>query len=118
MAAPKPEIAPQGKPQRLCVECGSTFTPNRPQQNACTRAHNIAFRNRLAARGQVILPYALAVNMTRHAAASELRKFARRELTAILSDFAAEDKTANRPPITDYVAAIMASGYRYMDRKR
>lgn len=105
-------------PSRSCVECGASFIPNRPQQTACTRAHNIAFRNRLAARGQVILPYALAVNMTRHAAASDLRKFARRELTAILSGFAAEDKAAGRAPITDYVAAMMASGYRYMDRKR
>ena len=40
------------------------------------------------------------------------------ELIAVLDSFAAEDRKAGRPKMDDYVATILNSGFRYVDRKR
>jgi len=43
---------------------------------------------------------------------------AMRELTQIVRDFIDEDRAAGRPPATDYMESLFATGFLYVDRKR
>ena len=81
-----------------------------------------AFHQRNQKRGQVLAPLIVAQTLTRHAkegsAEAAVCTFARREITAIAADFAAEDREAGRPPASAYIDAIRRTGTLYADRKR
>ena len=96
------------------------FTPLRDQMHFCTPGHQTTFNNRMAARGKVIAPLALAWAEGKgggHRKADPRAMAAMRELTQICREFNDEDKRANRPPAMNYATTLMERGLP-VDRRK
>lgn len=109
--------------ERACPNCGKTFHvlqgPGQ-HQRFCKGGPvdcGSRFRGRCAARGKILVPLALAWRGGRGKRGT-VSADAHAELVAVLDAFAAEDRAAGRPKMDDYVGSILASGFRYIDRKR
>ena len=105
----------------VCEDCGQSFNTTRTDARFCSAAHQRRYRNRMAARGAVLAPYVMAWIAGRgggHAGTHPVAGPAMREITSIARGFIDEDVEAGRPPVRDYVAAMLANGDRYIDRKR
>jgi hypothetical protein len=106
--------------RRGCQECGAEFIigPGPGKHKVfCSPLCRGHFNSRCAARGKVLVPYALAWRIGRNSKKiKDNEAFA--EMIAILDSFAAEDRKAGRPNIGPYVERQMATGYLYRDRKK
>lgn len=86
----------------------------------CCRDHQRVFNNRLAVRGKVLAPLALAWAEGKgggHRKADKTAMAAFREMTQICRRFNAEDKAAGRPPAVNYAAMLMERGL-FVDRRK
>lgn len=104
----------------LCHECGATFQTTRGARFCCP-VHQVAFGNRMAARGKVFAPYVMAWISGKgggHRGSHPVVGKCLSEITAIVREFIDEDKAAGRPPSTAYAEALFAEGFLYCDRKR
>lgn len=92
---------------RCCSECGGEFIAAAYNQMFCTRDHKRAFHKRQEARGAVLTPLAMAARITRDGTAGDKAtgKKARSDSRALIAMWAAEDRTAGRMSMVDYVAA-------------
>lgn len=105
---------------RACLECAKEFAigpgPGR-HKTFCSSLCNGRYNSRCAARGKVLVPYAIAWRIGRNSKKIKDNEiFA--EVIAILDSFAADDRAAGRPYPADYVERQLASGFHYKDRKR
>lgn len=111
-----------GPKLRVCPECGVKFPVpiGRGSHKAfCSPAHKVAFANRCAARGKVLVPYAMAWRTGRPGGgqkSSPIVKDAFAEMNRTIDRWAEEDRKAGRPKLVDYVGGIMATGFTSADR--
>lgn len=95
---------------RVCPECNETFeTPSR-KKTFCCDAHKLAFHNRNAARGKVLIPLAMAWRAGRGSGDTAKKAFA--QLTSTLDRFVREDREAGRLPMAQYLQCSFARGHR------
>lgn len=87
--------------QRTCPECGQSFETKSRTKLFCSSAHKLAFHNRCAARGKVIIPLAMAWRGGRGAGDTAKRAFMR--MSTLLDGWNAEDRAAGRAPMLDFV---------------
>ncbi len=95
---------------RTCPECSAPFDAMHRKRTFCCPAHKLAFHNRCAARGKVLIPLAMAWCTKRGSGDTAKRAF--RELCRALDAFAAEDRKAGRAPMSDYVELGYRLGHR------
>ena len=109
---------------KTCPECGNALPPRTPGKRGaastfCCNEHKTVFQNRQAVQGRTIIAMAKAWRVSRNRKEdAKIGREALTEMCAILDSFIAEDRTAGRPRPTEYAAAQLASGYRFIDRKR
>lgn len=117
--------APQDKPTepiarftRKCPECGDTFKTSHRGKEFCIEAHRVAFANRCAARGKVLIPLAMGWRNAR--GRKGIGAQAMSEMVQLLDQFAAEDAKANRPNVTHYTDRLLNHGtnMRWKDGRR
>lgn len=107
---------------RQCANCNKTFTPAREWASFCSAPCRTGFANRMKSEGGPLAPLVKAWNATRHAKPgteeAEVCRFARSEITAISRLLNEADAAEDRASAVDYVKGLMASGTRFMDRRR
>jgi hypothetical protein len=92
--------------RRTCAECGTKFETPHCGKEFCCEAHRVAFANRCAARGKVLLPLALGWRVTRGRKGS-VGAQAMEKMIQLLDKFAAEDRAAKRPSMDGYVDRLL-----------
>lgn len=107
----------------ICPECGAevqgrTEGARGGIKTFCCPEHSVAFERRQMTQGRAIILMAKAWRVSRNRREDrEIGRVALAELCAILDGFIAEDFAAGRPRATEYAAARLARGYRYVDRQ-
>lgn len=81
----------------------------------CETAHRIAFHNRMATRGKVILPLIMAARITRNGTRRDTAtgKRARLEAERLMQDWIEEDRAANDGKGRTAADTYMAFRYRH-----
>lgn len=97
--------------ERTCAECNQPFQAVNRKRLFCCPAHKLAFHNRCAARGKVLIPLAMAWRTKRGARGIASSSF--KEMCTILDRFAAEDRAAGRMGMADYVSRGFKHGHRF-----
>lgn len=112
--APLPRPVPysrySGQAKRVCPECNQPFETQNRKRLFCSDAHKLAFHNRCAARGKVLIPLAMAWRKKR--GSGDTAKKAMAEMCRVLDGFASEDREAGRMRMADYVERGFAHGHR------
>ena len=109
---------------KTCPECGNALPAREAGKRGaaaifCCEAHKTAFQNRQAVQGRAVIALAKAWRASRNRKEDRaIGAAALNELCAILDQFNADDREASRPRPTEYAETLLASGSRYMDRKR
>lgn len=96
--------------ERTCPECNQPFQAVNRTRLFCRPEHKLAFHNRCAARGKVLIPLAMAWRTKR--GSGDTAKRAMSEMCRLLDSFAAEDRAAGRMGMTDYVGRGFVHGHR------
>ena len=89
--------------KRTCPECGNEFETKHRKALFCSASHKLAFHNRCAARGKVLIPLALAWRGGRGSGDTAKRSFMR--MSTLLDEWNAEDRAAGRTPMLAFVEA-------------
>lgn len=97
--------------ERTCAECNQSFQAANPKRLFCCPEHKLAFHNRCAARGKVLIPLAMAWRGKRGAAGLPSSAF--KEMCRMLDRFAAEDREAGRMRMDTYVEQGFRQGHRF-----
>lgn len=107
-----------------CPNCGDTVPAGgrgRGRVFCRTRCRELFAARSKSEGAPILLPF-LTWMETRHATpgteAAELCREARREATAIARDLLKARAKAGMPPAREYFATLVASGERFMDRRR
>lgn len=103
----------------LCPNCGGIVERRNargPRPVYCSTHCQKAKGNRDLARGAAIISLAQAWRINR--GSGEVAQAAFSEFVSILDGFNAEDGGAGRPRADLAAAKLLASGFRYIDRKR
>jgi endogenous inhibitor of DNA gyrase (YacG/DUF329 family) len=112
--APAPRPVPcstyPGCATRVCPECNKPFEAQNRKRLFCCDAHKLAFHNRCAARGKVLIPLAMAWRTKRGGGGTAKKALA--EMCRALDAFAAEDRKADRMPMSTYVERGFVHGHR------
>lgn len=110
-------------PACTCPGCGQPFAPGGRGQGKryCSDPCRRAFHAATVADGQPLAPLVQAWIKTRHAKPgsreAEICRYARQQITEIAGIQIERHEDAGRDPVA-FVAALMDSGTRYIDRTR
>lgn len=110
-------------PSPVCPGCGSTFAAGGRGQGRrfCSEPCRRRFHAVTVADGQVLAPLVQAWTKTRHAKpgtrAAAICRYARQQIAEIAGLQLERHETHGRDPVA-FVAALMDSGTRYIDRTR
>lgn len=96
--------------ERTCAECNQPFQALNRKRLFCCPEHKLAFHNRCATRGKVLIPLAMAWRTKREGGGTAKKAFA--EMCRVLDGYAAEDREAKRMPMATYVERGFAHGHR------
>ena len=105
-ATAKPKRAPAIY-KRTCPECGTAFETSHRGKAFCSEPHRVAFTNRCAARGKVLIPLAMGWRNARGGKGIGAQSM--KEMVQLLDKFAAEDVAAGRPNMTGYTDHLLNS---------
>jgi hypothetical protein len=113
-AQPPPSLEAAGLGRR-CVEClGPVDTSRDERKMFCSDAHRTAFHNRQTVRGRKAMPLLIAERITRGGDRRYPRAAvgiaARKRARALIAQWVAEDKAANRMAMDEYVELRMRLG--------
>ena len=90
---------------RKCCECGVDFTTSHRGKEFCSEAHRVAFANRCAARGKVLIP--LAMGWRNKRGGKGLGSDSMKQMVRLLDKYAAEDAAAGRPNMSHYTDRLL-----------
>ncbi len=107
---PAPYSRYTGQAKRICPECNQPFATQNRKRLFCSDAHKLAFHNRCAARGKVLIPLAMAWRTKRGGGGTAKKALA--EMCRLLDRYAAEDREAGRMRAVDYVERGFGQGHR------
>lgn len=96
--------------ERTCAECNQPFQAVNRKRLFCCPEHKLAFHNRCAARGKVLIPLAMAWRTKR--GSGDTAKKVMAEMCRVLDAFASEDREAGRMHMATYVERGFAHGHR------
>ena len=96
--------------ERTCPECNQPFQAVNRKRLFCCPEHKLAFHNRCAARGKVLIPLAMAWRAQRGSGVTAKSAFA--EMRRTLDRFSAEDREDGRMRMADYLAKSIGHGHR------
>lgn len=101
---------------RTCCECGTEFVTSHRGKEFCCEAHRVAFANRCAARGKVLIP--LAMGWRNKRGGKGIGATAMQEMVRLLDRFAAEDREAGRQNVAHYADRLInhSINLRWSDR--
>lgn len=107
-----------------CPECGTPLSPRvKGRKGAaakfCSKEHQDTFQKRQAKQGRAIVALAKAWRASRNRKEDrEVGAKALNELCTIIDGFNFDDRKAGRANPVEYVADLLDSGFRYIDRKK
>lgn len=107
-AAPSRKTRAKAAPlviNRTCCECGEAFTTSHRGKEFCCEAHRVAFANRCAARGKVLIP--LAMGWRNKRGGKGLGADSMQSMVRLLDKYAAEDREAGRPNMAHYTDRLL-----------
>ena len=92
----KRAVAPSNA-ERICPECGETFTATHGKQVFCCSEHKESFHHTMKMRGKVAIPFMLSWRSGKRGR-TEDNAYALGELSALADKWNAEDKARGRRP--------------------
>ncbi len=123
-AIPAPFVSSEVEtPAHTCPGCGTPFAPGGRGlgKRFCSDPCRRSFHAATVSDGQALVSYVQAWTKTRHAKPgtreAKICAFARQQITEIANLQLERATDAGRDPVA-YVAALMDSGTRYIDRTR
>lgn len=96
MSDTKRAVAPSNA-ERICPECGETFTATHGKQVFCCPAHKEAFHHTMKMRGKIAIPFVLVWRAGKRGRTSDTA-YALSELSRLADGWNAEDAACGRRP--------------------